>query len=249
MYWVCLRAFWCCRCPLSGLLSVACISSALLPSPSCPLLTAVSLPPHSLPHSLTPSTTPHFINCCIDSGMVLDVTRCPSLPGLPTPLRSPRGSPKASPAASPAASPKPSPVTSPRAQPKHVASTGCAYRCVHGYLCGRVSLLHVSVVCVLLGITLLVVGLVQLAPGAVLTQAAIFSHTLEGVSRWAWSAGRPGIHVLQTIVAIESPSRWRLSFILRVYRNPGNRGTATRSRLVNIFCQAIVLDTELIDTD
>ncbi|XP_050728270.1 uncharacterized protein LOC127004508 isoform X12 [Eriocheir sinensis] len=86
--------------------------------------------------------------------------------GLPTPLRSPRGSPRASPVASPVASPKPSPVTSPRAQPKQVSTTGCAYRCVHGYLCGRVSLLHVSVVCVLLGITLLVVGLVQLAPGA-----------------------------------------------------------------------------------
>lgn len=57
-------------------------------------------------------------------------------------------------------------MTSPRAQPKQASTTGCAYRCVHGYLCGRVSLLHVSVVCVLLGITLLVVGLVQLAPGA-----------------------------------------------------------------------------------
>lgn len=58
-------------------------------------------------------------------------------------------------------------MTSPRTQPKQqVSTTGCAYRCVHGYLCGRVSLLHVSVVCVLLGITLLVVGLVQLAPGA-----------------------------------------------------------------------------------
>ncbi|KAK4323133.1 hypothetical protein Pmani_006135 [Petrolisthes manimaculis] len=81
-------------------------------------------------------------------------------------MRSPRASPKNSPQASPAASPKQSPVTSPRAQGKHPASRGCGYRCVHGYLCGRVSLLHVSVVCVLLGITLLVVGLVQLAPGA-----------------------------------------------------------------------------------
>ncbi|XP_071528556.1 uncharacterized protein [Panulirus ornatus] len=88
--------------------------------------------------------------------------------GLPTPLRSPRGSPRTSPHGSPNASPKHSPAASPKAaQPKGGASSpGCAYRCVHGYLCGRVSLLHVSVVCVLLGITLLVVGLVQLAPGA-----------------------------------------------------------------------------------
>ncbi|XP_042224978.1 uncharacterized protein LOC121868421 isoform X2 [Homarus americanus] len=86
--------------------------------------------------------------------------------GLPTPLRSPRASPRTSPQASPAASPKQSPVTSPRTQQKQIGTQGCAHRCVHGYLCGRVSLLHVSVVCVLLGITLLVVGLVQLAPGA-----------------------------------------------------------------------------------
>ncbi|KAF0311642.1 hypothetical protein FJT64_017585 [Amphibalanus amphitrite] len=40
----------------------------------------------------------------------------------------------------------------------------CSWDC--GMLCGRLSLLHVIVVLVLLGITLLVVGLVQLAPDA-----------------------------------------------------------------------------------
>jgi len=42
----------------------------------------------------------------------------------------------------------------------------CSWDC--GMFCGRVSLLHVIVVLLLLGITLLVVGLVQLAPDAAL---------------------------------------------------------------------------------
>ncbi|XP_066965278.1 uncharacterized protein [Macrobrachium rosenbergii] len=86
--------------------------------------------------------------------------------GLPTPLRSPRASPKNSPHVSPAASPRHSPIISGRVHHRHTGSKGCAYRCVHGHLCGGISLLHISVLCVLLGITLLVVGLVQLAPGA-----------------------------------------------------------------------------------
>ena len=85
-----------------------------------------------------------------------------------TPLRSPRPSPHVSPANSPQHTP---PVTSPKvvAPPKVVKKKdGCtvAHRCVNGHICGRVSLLHVSVLCIIIGVIILVIGLVQLAPGA-----------------------------------------------------------------------------------
>ncbi|KAL7642139.1 UNVERIFIED_CONTAM: hypothetical protein RMT77_006699 [Armadillidium vulgare] len=87
--------------------------------------------------------------------------------GGPTPLKSPRTSPHHSPAHSQRASPITSPKGMPHKQLKQLArSQKQPQTCVNGYLFGRISLLHVSVICVFLGITLLVVGLVQLAPGA-----------------------------------------------------------------------------------
>ena len=91
-----------------------------------------------------------------------------------TPLRSPRPSPHVSPVNSPHHTP---PVTSPRLHPPKVTTTttkksdefsicGMIRRCVNGHICGRVSVLHVSVLCIIIGVILLVIGLVQLAPGA-----------------------------------------------------------------------------------